>query len=142
MHVEIIDFKPEHFDQITLREESSFEKEALLDVAQQTPVYTMMTEKGILCCVGIIPLWPGIAEIWSTDGELINTFPVAFHKAAKHVIDSFWNHYELKRLQATCHVSNEQSWNWLKRLGFDTEGIMRNYGPDCVDYYIMAKVTK
>ena len=111
----------------------------LLAVSKQFPTYTFVIKNQPICYFGIVPMWEGVAECWMVPGELIAKYPVAFYKASKLVFEEFIDYYKLERLQMTCAVINEMSFNWLKRMGFKEEGVFKKYAKG-QDFYIMAKV--
>ena len=62
------------------------------------------------------------------------------HKASKLFFDYAANKLEMKRLQITVCSRNIPAYKWAKVCYFEDEGILRNYGPQGDDYYMMSRV--
>jgi RimJ/RimL family protein N-acetyltransferase len=46
----------------------------------------------------------------------------------------------LTRVHATIRADFHNAEKWIKIVGFEKEGVMRNYGPDGEDHILFAKV--
>jgi len=45
----------------------------------------------------------------------------------------------LHRTQITVRMTDKRAYKWALALGFRQEGVMSKYGPDCIDYILMAR---
>lgn len=138
---EIIPFQKDHAFQIDYRKGDEFAVDCLVDLADH-PLYTAYTgmEDGrVLGVFGFIVLWDGVAEFSLTVSEGVLESPYNptsrwIHKNALRIVTEFMKKKEFHRIQAVCDLRfGVQRENWLKRLGFEFEGIMRAYTPDKFD---------
>ena len=88
---------------------------------------------------GIVPIWNGVAEAWMVADDLIKTRPYILTKYSKRFIDIVPISLALHRLQITVRIQDKRAVSWARFLGFTEEGILRGYGPDKANYYMMRK---
>jgi hypothetical protein len=103
--------------------------------------YTMLAAEGIIGCMGLFLLWPGVAEGWAYSTDLTPKYALSVHRAVKKGITRFMKAFNLRRLQIRVHVDNAVGRRWAERLGFSLESVMRQFGPDGGDYcsYVMLR---
>jgi len=89
---------------------------------------------------GIVPIWKGIAEFWFIPDEALRNYPMFMTKAARTFIDICAISYGLHRQQITVRCDHKEAVKWAKALGFQQEGLLRSYGPDRSDFYMMSIV--
>jgi hypothetical protein len=108
--------------------------------SERGEAFTVTVGDEVLFIGGMIPLFTGVAEVWSLTSEVVELYPIAFHKAVDKIL-SYWDSlYKLHRIQCKVVWSHTRSREWLKRLGFQEEGLMRKYDAHGRDYYMYAKV--
>lgn len=56
------------------------------------------------------------------------------------VLDDIAEQNNFVRVQATTHRQFERGRRFLEWLGFEREGVLRNYGPDGSDHIIYARI--
>lgn len=100
--------------------------------------YSALCGDVVLACAGILPLWPGRAQVWAwLSGDILPSQMSAIHKAAARGIKS----YPVKRLEATCAVEFKAAHRWLQMLGFQCETpVMRGYHPDGSDEAMYVRI--
>jgi hypothetical protein len=89
---------------------------------------------------GICPVWTGCGEVWMFGSELLYKhlkFSVRFMKGFMATVTT---QLELDRLQCAVLASRPELHNFVKHFGFESEGLMRKYGPDGQDYVRYAWV--
>ncbi len=105
--------------------------------------FTGLVDGAVLGCGGTYPLQRGVGEVWLALSEHFEIgVPdrgwVWIDRAARALLaaaleDGF------HRLQTAIEVDFRPGHNWVRRLGFSEEGIMRKYGPDGKDYMRFAR---
>jgi hypothetical protein len=108
--------------------------------SERGEAFTVEVDNEILYIGGMIPLFTGVAEIWSLTGEAVAIYPVAFHRSVSKILDYWDTAYKLHRIQCKVVSEHKRSREWLKRLGFVEEGLMRKFDAKGNDYYMMARV--
>lgn len=78
--------------------------------------------------------WNGVAEIWMVTSKKVNNFPILFFKEANRWIEDMIIRYNLHRLQCKAVVGFDVLHKFLRKLGFDQEAYLSNYGPLKEDY--------
>lgn len=102
--------------------------------------YSAIMDGGeVVCCAGLAqwPDLPHIATAWAFVNRNISGGAfLAVTKASMAMLDGAMQH----RIEALCRADLEPAQRWLRRLGFDYEGIARRYGPDGSDFMRYARV--
>jgi len=96
----------------------------------------------LLGCGGVVEFWPGCGEGWIAMSRNCMEYSIPAFYCVKKITDGFMTDLKLKRLQATARVDFPKAKYLLEALGFECEGIMKNYLPDGADAYIYAKFSK
>lgn len=114
-----------------------------LDVAIEQLEYSLAVTafygKDPVAVFGFVPIWEGVAESWLMVDDLARTQPIAMTKYAILAHDISKISMGLHRQQITVRISDKRAYKWAFTLGFETEAIMKSYGPDKSDYYLMAR---
>jgi hypothetical protein len=66
--------------------------------------FTVLIGEEILYIGGLIPLFTGVAEIWSLTSEAVAIYPIAFHKSVSKILDYWDTAYNLHRMQCNLNV--------------------------------------
>lgn len=90
---------------------------------------------------GSSKIWNGLEEAWFLVDEATRRYGIAMTKVAKKFISLKFQEDSLNRLQITVRLNDIRAYKWAKCLGFQTDGVMKQFGPDGSDYYMMA-ITK
>ena len=88
---------------------------------------------------GFVPIWKGVTESWLLVDDLARTKPIAFTKYGILAHDISKISQGLHRQQITVRIADKRAYKWALALGFREEAVMRKYGPDGSDYYLMAR---
>ena len=91
------------------------------------PAYTIVANSDLVACAGVLPLWKGVGEGWAVTSNLVEKYPVFFAKTVWAKITEIIEVMQLIRLQTLVDCDHVVSQNWLDRMGFTNEGIMRKY---------------
>lgn len=103
-------------------------------------VITVQKDGAIIAITGLMRTRPGKAEIWSITGTPVDTNKNLFGQASIIVVDYWIKKYDLHRLQANVHEEHTQSIKWLEWLGFEREGLMRQFGTLRENFYLYARI--
>jgi RimJ/RimL family protein N-acetyltransferase len=113
--------------------------EAIANQANLGPAVTAFCGFQPVACFGFVPIWSGVGEAWLIADDKARAKPIGMTKVARLFFDILPISYELHRVQIAVRTSDTRAHKWALFLGFKEEGIMRRYGPDGADHYIMAR---
>jgi len=85
-------------------------------------------------------IWKGLDEGWFLVDEAVRRYGIAMTKVAKKWIELKFQKDSLNRLQITVRCDDVRAHKWAKCLGFSDDGVMRRFGPDGSDFYLMSIV--
>jgi hypothetical protein len=90
-------------------------------------------------CFGAISIWHGVSEAWMVADDIARTRPILMTKFGKIFADTLAISQKLHRIQITVRTTDKRAVKWASVIGFEQEGVMRKYGPDEIDYLLMAR---
>ena len=94
-----------------------------------------------LGCGGLALAWAGRAQAWCVLApDIPRTVWPAIHRAVAMRLDQAAQVFELRRIEAEAMLGFLPAARWLRLLGFEAEGVMRNYGPRGEDFLRFARV--
>lgn len=141
---------PADFARIELRPEQAFARPSLLDCASSPVIvagaYTALRPgpDTVLAIAGIVPRWPGHGTAWAYISDTICgrewvhvTGAVRLHVDA--ALDGAYH-----RIELWCHA-DPPAWaqiarRWAEKLGFQHEGLARQFDPERRDVHIYSRV--
>lgn len=100
--------------------------------------FTLIENGYIICCAGIVNMWPGVGEAWFLASSKIHEYPKPFIRFSKNAMQKVVNENDLWRVQAVCKADWRAAIRFAHFMGFQSEGIMRKYGPEGADYLRVA----
>ncbi len=100
--------------------------------------FTLIENGYIICCAGIVNMWPGVGEAWFVASSKIHEYPRPFIRFAKTEMKRVIDENQLWRVQAVCKSDWPAAIKFAHFLGFNSEGLMRKYGPEGLDYIRVA----
>lgn len=140
-------FEPWHLDALNFRarEARIFKKidrnaDAQVIARQLGTAFTGFSEKGIIGCAGIAPVWRGVGHAWVVLGKDYKAHRIWMHKQVVAFQDKIIAGMNLHRVEATVMCEFIPGIQWLERMGFQLEGKKRKYGPDGKDHYSYARI--
>lgn len=89
---------------------------------------------------GVVPVWPGVGELWALFSLSLRERPLLLYKQTLKALNQFQAGGNYHRLQAIVLKDFEASKRWLIHLQFQCEGLLREYGEDRQDYYRFARI--
>ena len=144
----IVTFHPDHLGE-ALIQGSTFipmqDQARFLNVTAYTGdtsiAFTAYGHSKILGMGGFIEIYPHFVEAWviiaTKDTRLNQRIGRNILKMYRKIIDS---HPKWQRIQAAVRKDFDKAIRLIEILGFENEGLMRNFGPDKSDYYRYAMV--
>jgi hypothetical protein len=91
---------------------------------------------------GIARYWPGVGEAWTvmTPDALMKWTPWQLSKTFRLGLEKLMVEHGFWRVQATPDLEDPVAVRFARHLGFEPEGVMRNYSPMGHDCMMMALV--
>jgi len=143
--VVLVPFIPEHlngfeFSQPDMQGHDDIHNHTIAQARGNTAITVIQYGK-TLGIFGSAKVWSGLEEAWFLVDEVTRQYGIAMTKVAKKFISLKFQEDKLNRLQITVRCDDTRAYKWAKCLGFQTDGVMKQFGPDGSNYYMMA-VTK
>tara|TARA_R110000803_G_scaffold67203_1_gene128839 strand:- start:9989 stop:10465 length:477 start_codon:yes stop_codon:yes gene_type:complete len=143
----IVDFRPSHADKIELKDRDLYYESIIPNYrqyiaggAQPGLSWTGIYNNKIVLCFGVRQVWPNVAEAWLLPSPLINDHALSVVRTARKIFSDIFKTEAFSRVHISVDSANDSAFKFAKALGFETEGILRKYGPDGSDYYMMARI--
>jgi hypothetical protein len=112
----------------------------LRSYASMGPAITALHDGKPVLSFGVVPLHPGVAEAWMLRGDLVSAHPLSVAYGARMFFDHIGQIMRLWRCQIGVQSTNDRATRFAKFLKFETEGLMRQFGPEQSDFYMMARL--
>lgn len=137
-----INYKPEHLHELMAGrlnsgapENIGYMKEYAEELQHPDWSYSVIHNGHLVLCCGIVPMWAGVGEVWFIASNLIHTHKIPFIRFARQKMMEVVEANSLIRVQGVVKVGWDTALRFSKFMGFETEGIMKKYGPEGADYY-------
>jgi len=114
-------------------------KPRLVYQSQCGPCITALIDNRPVAIFGLVLLWDGVGEAWSSFSGEARRYPIAMTKGANTFFDICEILFSLHRIQITVRSNDKRAVSWAKCLGFKSEGLMTEYSVDKTDYYMMRR---
>jgi hypothetical protein len=88
---------------------------------------------------GVVLFWGGVGEMWSIFDNQAREHPTSMLRCGRTFVDIAIRYLHLHRLQITVRTDDIRAIRYAQALRFETEAILRMYGPDKVDYLLMTR---
>jgi hypothetical protein len=132
--IKAIPFKKEHFNLMDIRERELKVLEKSTDVQKKLEAIenyhsamTVLLEGVVLGVVGFVPTIPGTLEVFLIPSKYVSENNIAFARLLKYYKKEVMPAYDWHRLQMIA-PDDELHCRWAKFLGFEKEGVMRQWG--------------
>jgi RimJ/RimL family protein N-acetyltransferase len=139
-------FVPEHFDhldfnhkEISVLSNAYDIKSMVAQQARMGSAFTVFRHNRPIAILGVINIWPGVGEMWSIFDNEARQIPATALRTGRSFGDIAIRYLQLHRLQITVRTDDNRAFRYAKAIGFETESVMRKYGPDQIDYLLMAR---
>ena len=94
----------------------------------------LMDGSEIVAVTGLAPLWDVVAEAWFLPTREVKNKKLRTIRLVRKEFDAAIKRLKLRRVQAIVRSDFKDAHKLAKFLGFESEGLMRKYGPDGSDY--------
>lgn len=102
---------------------------------------SFVTDSGEVVAIWIfLPKWEGVAQCYAWTGNAVDKMPKEFWRACLRGLESAKEAMGLHRLEAYVRTDHPHGRGWLSRMGFATEGLLRQHDVDKCDAYMMGRV--
>lgn len=135
--ITVVDYRPEHLEQINAKQIHSGEVPRLV----MTYAVTLLKDEKPIAIFGFFHFVPGVVHVWGLVSDEVKTCPIAFHKACMDILKFYLTRNGTRRIQIDVKCGYEEGIQWAELLGFKKEGIMKHYGSDGSDYWLMGVTT-
>ena len=141
-------YAEDHLVQISMNQPDVASAMPYVDVIQMVsaqarlgPSVTAFIGAKPVTCFGAYRIWSGMGEAWMISDDAARYRPIQMTKAARYFIDIVSVYLALHRLQITVKNSDKRALRWATALGFESEGLLKKFGPDGSDFFMMARTT-
>jgi hypothetical protein len=107
----------------------------LHNLAQSGPAYSAVAGSRLVVCGGCVLTGFGTGHLWAVLAE--NAPLLAVHRAGLRLLDMLMA--DLRRIESSTEAGFAPGCRWLTMLGFQSEGLMRAYGPAGEDHMRFAR---
>lgn len=144
--VKCLEFRKEHLKDLDLRHREATilrlngEFELNLDhLGEYVDLVTVMDELtgNVLTVGGTLPIFPGVADIFMFPSKHVPRHRKEFSKTVKGLVDIWANAFN--RLQSVC-LNDGLHNRWMRFIGFQKEGVLKAFGPDCKEYALFSRI--
>lgn len=126
----LIPFKKEHLEVMEIRQHErdllALSEHFPTILENSTSAITGMINGRIICCGGLSITIFGSAEIWLIPSMFVIDHKIEFLKGVNEWLETMREKYNIKRMQ-TVAVDDKLHNNYMLFLGFEKEGVMRQY---------------
>ncbi len=100
--------------------------------------YTLVKDGRIITCIGWVPLWPGVYEIWQIPSVYVAEDPLDYVKTLKEFITVYTEKLKAHRIQ-THSPADKLHDRWMQFMGFECEGTLLQYSRFKEDYRLWSR---
>jgi hypothetical protein len=134
----LIDFQPEHIPLIG--DPTPIAVAHHLAEHSQASLSLIKDDK-YLAAFGLYALHPTAAQAWMlVNPDYRHTYAKTILRHAQEELERWQISEGFNRVQITIEFVNAGFVRWSKLLGFEMEGLMRCYGQDGQDHFLMARI--
>lgn len=139
--IEAIQFKPDHFDLLHVREHEreTVDLEQLKALASNASAWTFVADGRIIFVGGYVELWKGVAEVFVLPSVYISDDALGFQRAVKRTLEQWAAENGWHRMQSSS-LADDKTDRWMKSLGFTCEGTLLKYTANQLNYRQWARL--
>lgn len=141
--IKAVPFKKEHLHLIDLNENFAGDPDVIASYQDLSHCVIETAVKGdtVLAILTGHLVFPHRFEVHTLISKAATMWPIEFVKHINSRIEHYIQVLDLVRVQTSIRASKPLLVKWMKVLGFEREGLMRNFGPEGDDYYLYARLT-
>lgn len=110
------------------------------DLKPSPPCKTGLVDGRIVGLGGITILWDGVGEGWLILTKDVLTRKVESYRCIYRLMLKLIEENKLRRIQAHVRTDFRQAIKMIEALGFEREGLLREFCPDKCDVYMYARI--
>lgn len=125
-------FQPWHlklFEPGHLYDRPELDPETRAAIYRQVDGVTLLLDGQIAAILGVVPIWPGVAEVTMIPSDLFYRHIKLCLRECKSLLRVAMDTYKLHRMHATALASQPKHGRFLTALGFVYEGTLVKWGP-------------
>lgn len=112
-----------------------------LNCIENGRLYCLVSPDGnTLGVIGGVVIWPGVASLGAILTRDINLYPVAVARTTNRIIEAVMSDLHLHRVEFAVKKDYPVGHRWAKALGFQAEGVLRQYSSDKTDYVMYGRL--
>lgn len=141
--ISVIETKPGHVDFLEHRYPIGINDREFIEVMtkkENARVFTLVAHGKPIAIIGAINIWYGLTEVFAMTSDLVPKYKIEFHKKCLYMINSLRENFGSRRIFMNVKEGCKTRMRWALSLGFEKECLMRSWGPDGSNYYLMARV--
>ena len=96
--------------------------------------FTVIEDGQPIGCAGILPLWKGAGEAWALFSPRMIAKPFFLHRTVKKYLYRLQEKGRFHRVQCAVLYNFRVGCNWIRRLGFISEGPLYMFCPNKLNY--------
>ena len=100
--------------------------------------YTALDQGAIVGCAGIVKLWPGVGEAWTVLSPAVKQRPFFLHRKVLTMLRGLIKLKEYHRVHASVNLADPIAIEWVTRLGFKQEAVLRKFSTAQEDYGVFV----
>lgn len=140
----IVPFDPEHLNLLEITEGEPFLQspqwqDKFLIMAEAGLSYTLVCDGRLVLCGGFAFTSPGIAICWILPSKYINVYKRVALRFICQYIDDVVSLHHLHRIETSCYDKPLYA-RWMKFLGFQKEGVLRQAGFNKADLIMYGRL--
>lgn len=145
----LVEFKKEHIMQIMEKNQREVEasdlakydwKKVYSQWDSDGPAWTLFEEEEIVACGGFVLEGWKTGTGWLFLSSLFYKRVLSCYRIIKAKIKEVEEQFNLQRLQVYVVTGRPKALDLAERLGFEAEGVLRHFGPEKEDMFILGKV--
>lgn len=134
-------FHPAHLDVMDVRdyELDLLGRDILAQMADTGQCVTLMIDGVLMAILGYFILRRGVLEVWVIPSKRIKQNAFLYIRFVKRYLEIAARNLGVHRIQ-TASPANAETDRWMRILGFNLEGTLKQYTTDKQDYRMWARI--
>jgi len=141
--MEVVPFVIEHFDRMELLERGWQRREdrpMFANYPRLGPSYTLLDGDRPIISGGVAIMWRGVGDSWMLVSKYVKKYPLSVYKTVSSIMEDIIERQKLYRIQTVIKEDDSTAINWIERLGYTREGVLRQFGPDRQNYLMYGRI--
>lgn len=141
MRQKLIPFKKEHLDIMAVRDHERSIYLRVPDMVsnlENTIAMTGVVDGRVVCSFGVAPYYGTLADVWMIPSIYMEEYAARVARGAHRFLNGVQSDMGIKRMETCCLIDGLHD-RWMAFLGFQEEGIKRQYY-NGTDYKMWGKV--